>query len=36
MLFIGQQTVTSGIAAILYGLVPILTIGVAAILKADR
>lgn len=32
LLFVGQQTITSGIASILYGLIPILTTGFAAML----
>lgn len=32
MLFIGQQSVTSGIGSVIYGLIPILTTGFAAIL----
>lgn len=32
LLFIGQQTVSGGIASILYGLIPILTAGFAAVL----
>lgn len=32
LLFVGQQTVPSGIASILYGLIPILTTGFAAVL----
>lgn len=32
LLFVGQQTVPSGVAAILYGLIPILTTGFAAVL----
>lgn len=36
LLFIGQQTVSGGIASILYGLIPLLTTGFAAIVLPDE
>lgn len=36
LLFIGQQTVPSGIAAVLFALIPILTAGFAAVLLPDE